>query len=111
MPSGNACPRCGNAPLFDGYLKLKPACTACGLNYAFADSGDAPAVFIMLGGGAFIVGLALFLEVNYAPPIWLTMAICLPLGAVMCLGLLRPLKAAMIHRQYATKAEEARHKS
>jgi uncharacterized protein (DUF983 family) len=111
MPSGNACPRCGNAPLFDGYLKLKPTCTACGLDYAFADSGDGPAVFIMLGGGALVVGLALWLEINYEPPIWLTMAICLPLGAVMCLGLLRPLKAALIHRQYATKAEEARHKS
>ena len=39
------CPRCGQGKLFDGLLGLKPRCASCGLNYAFADSGDGPAVF------------------------------------------------------------------
>ena len=45
------CPRCGEGALFDGFLKLKPRCNACGLDYKFADSADGPAVFIMLIAG------------------------------------------------------------
>ena len=26
------CPRCGEGALFDGFLKLKPSCNACGLD-------------------------------------------------------------------------------
>ncbi len=34
--------------------------------------------------------------------------IFLPLALFVCLGMLRPLKAALIHQQYRTKAEQAR---
>ena len=108
MPSGNSCPRCGRGELFDGFIALKPRCESCGLSYDFADSGDGPAVFIMLGGGALVVGLALWTEVNYAPPIWVHALIFLPLTLLVCVGMLRPLKAAMIHQQYRTKAEQGR---
>jgi uncharacterized protein (DUF983 family) len=108
MPSGNSCPRCGRGKLFDGFIALKPRCEACGLSYDFADSGDGPAVFIMLGGGALVVGLALWTEVTYSPPIWVHALIFLPLTLLVCVGMLRPLKAAMIHQQYRTKAEQGR---
>lgn len=39
------CPRCGNGKLFKGFLNVAPECEACGLDLAFADSGDGPAVF------------------------------------------------------------------
>jgi uncharacterized protein (DUF983 family) len=42
-----ACPRCGRGRLFQGFLTLRPRCEHCGLDYAFADSGDGPAVFVM----------------------------------------------------------------
>jgi uncharacterized protein (DUF983 family) len=105
---GNSCPRCGNGRLFDGFLALKPKCESCGLDYAFADSGDGPAVFVILLAGALIVALVLVVEVNWQPPIWLHLAIFLPLTLITCLGMLRPLKAAMIHQQFAKKAEQAR---
>ena len=40
-----------------GFLTLRPACENCGLDYAFIDSGDGPAVFIIMIAGAIVVGL------------------------------------------------------
>ena len=41
------CPRCGEGKLFQGFLKLAPACDRCGLDYGFADPADGPAVAII----------------------------------------------------------------
>ena len=65
------CPRCGEGKLFDGFLKLRPRCDACGLDFSFADSADGPAVFIMLIAGFVVLALALCVEITYEPPIWL----------------------------------------
>lgn len=102
------CPRCGEGKLFDGFLKLKPRCAACGLDYAFADSADGPAVFIMLIAGFFVLGLALYVEIAYTPPIWLHLLLWLPLALVTSLGLLRPMKGLAVALQYVNKAEEGR---
>ncbi len=102
------CPRCGEGRLFSGFLTLKPACEACGLDYSFADSADGPAVFIMFIAGFAIVGAALFVEVAYEPPIWLHLVLWLPLATALCLALLRPSKGLAIALQYANKAEEGR---
>ena len=45
------CPNCGEGPLFAGFLKVSPRCEACGLDLAKADSGDGPAVFVILIAG------------------------------------------------------------
>jgi uncharacterized protein (DUF983 family) len=102
------CPRCGEGRLFKGFLSLKPRCEACGLDYAFADSGDGPAVFIMFIVGFIVCGGALWAEFTYEPPMWLHMAIWLPLTVVLCLALARPAKALMIALQFQNKAEEGR---
>lgn len=102
------CPRCGEGALFDGYLKLKPRCSACGLDYGFADSADGPAVFIMLIAGFLVLGCALYVEITYEPPIWLHLVMWLPLALIVCLGLLRPMKGLAVALQYANKAEEGR---
>jgi uncharacterized protein (DUF983 family) len=102
------CPRCGEGALFDGFLTPKPACTACGLDYAFADAGDGPAVFVILIAGFIICAMALYVEVRYEPPFWLHAVIWGPTILVVCLGLLRPLKGVMIALQYVNKAREGR---
>ena len=63
--------RCGKGRLFQGFLTLRPRCEACGLDFAFADSGDGPAVFVILFAGFVVVGLALVVEFLYQPPFWL----------------------------------------
>ncbi len=100
------CPRCGRGKLFDGFLKLKPHCSACGLDYAFADAGDGPAVFVMLIVGFLIIGLALWFNSVFAPPVWLHALIWLPLTVILSLVLLRKLKGIMVALQYRNNASE-----
>ncbi|PTM39022.1 DUF983 domain-containing protein [Bosea sp. 124] len=102
------CPRCGEGKLFDGFLKVRPRCSACGLDFSFADSADGPAVFIMLIAGFTVLGAALYVEIAYEPPIWLHLVIWLPLAVIVCLALLRPMKGLAVALQYAHKAEEGR---
>ncbi len=102
------CPRCGNGRLFDGLLKVRPRCTACGLDYAFADAGDGPAVFVMLLVGFLVVGFALWFEFTFHPPVWLHFFITLPFAVIVCLGSLRALKGLLIALQYKHNASEGR---
>jgi uncharacterized protein (DUF983 family) len=102
------CPRCGEGRLFDGYIKVRPRCAVCGLDFDFADSADGPAVFVMLIIGFVVVGLALWMEVTYGPPLWVHLLLWLPLTLILCLPTLRWLKGIMIALQYANKAAEGR---
>lgn len=102
------CPRCGRGKLFSGYLTLRRNCDACGLDYAFADSGDGPAVFVILIIGFVVVGMALGVEVAYQPPYWVHAILWLPMMLVLALGLLRMLKGWMIAQQFRHKAAEGR---
>lgn len=102
------CPRCGEGRLFNGFIDLAPRCAACDLSFSFADSGDGPAVFIMMIAGALVVGTALIVDALYEPPMLLLGAIFLPLMAIICLGMIRPLKGLLIASQYRNKASEGR---
>jgi uncharacterized protein (DUF983 family) len=98
------CPRCGQGKLFDGYLKIKPRCSACGLDYAFADSGDGPVVFVLLIVGFIVTGAALWAEVNFSPPLWLHFILWLPLALILGLALTRMLKGVLVALQYRNNA-------
>jgi uncharacterized protein (DUF983 family) len=105
------CPRCATGRLFAGgllTLDVTPTCANCGLNLAFVDPGDGPAVFAILILGALILGLALFVEFRFAPPYWVHLAVFLPLTLVASLGLLRPLKGVLIGLQYRATAASDR---
>lgn len=102
------CPRCGQGKLFNGFLELAPSCTECDLDYGFADSGDGPAVFIVLIVGFIVVALALFVEFTWGWPYWLHAVVWGPLIIGLSLGMLRPLKGWFIGIQYRHKAAEGR---
>jgi uncharacterized protein (DUF983 family) len=102
------CPRCGHGKLFDGFLRVAPACQFCGLNLSFADSADGPAVFVTLIGGFIVLGAALWTDMRYEPPLWVHLVVFLPLTIIVCLALLRPAKATLIALQYRNKAEPGR---
>ncbi len=102
------CPRCGNASMFNGFIAVRETCPSCGLDYAFADSADGPAVFIMLIAGFILVGAALFVEIRYEPSLWTHALIWPPLVVGLCLAMLRPFKGVLIALQYHHKAEEGR---
>lgn len=102
------CPNCGEGPLYQGFLSLKPNCERCGLDYRFADSGDGPAVFVILLAGFVVVFAALVVEAIYQPPFWLHAVIWGPLILAVTILPLRPLKGLMIALQFHHKAQEGR---
>ena len=102
------CPQCGEGSLFAGFLSLRPKCESCGLDYRFADSGDGPAIFVILGAGFIVVFAALIVEVLYRPPFWLHAALWLPLILLTTLAPLRIIKGHLIALQYHHKAAPGR---
>lgn len=102
------CPRCGTGRLFSSYLKTAKGCSNCGLDYSFIDAGDGPAVFVILIIGFIVVGLALYTEVNFNPPLWLHFLLWIPLTIILSLILLGRLKGLLIGLQYKNKAAEGR---
>lgn len=94
------CPRCGEGRLFAGFLKVRPGCDTCGLDFSTIQTGDGPASFIMQIAG-FAVGFsALVVEIKYHPPMWLHLIVWLPLVVVLSLALMRPGRGLMIGLQY-----------
>ncbi|WP_442000101.1 DUF983 domain-containing protein [Microvirga sp. 2TAF3] len=102
------CPRCGKGHLFQGYLTLRPSCEVCDLDYAFADTGDGPAFFVMSIVGIVVVALALWAEFTFEPPLWLHIVMWFALSVILSVALVRPLKGVMVALQYHHKAEEGR---
>jgi uncharacterized protein (DUF983 family) len=100
------CPRCGRGKLYAGFLTLAPRCNACGLDYAFIDAGDGPAIFVIMIAGAIVVACALIVEVKYQPPFWLHAVLWLPLIAATTLLPLRSMKSLLIALQFHHKAAE-----
>ena len=102
------CPRCGNGKLYAGFLNLRPSCESCGLDYAFIDAGDGPAIFIIMLAGAIVVGCALIVEIKYQPPYWLHAVLWLPLILATTLLPLRAMKSLLIALQFHHKAAPGR---
>jgi uncharacterized protein (DUF983 family) len=102
------CPNCGEGFLFDGFLKVAPACEACGYDFAKADSGDGPAVFVILIAGFAVAFAALITEFTIHPPMWVHLVVWLPLTLVLSLGLMRPLKGVLLAAQFVNQASEHR---
>jgi uncharacterized protein (DUF983 family) len=102
------CPACGEGKLFQGFLATRPRCEACGIDYSFIDSGDGPAVFIILAAGFVVVFAALIVEFVFQPPFWLHALLWLPLILAVTLLPLRPTKALLIALQYRYKAADDR---
>ncbi len=97
------CPRCGQGHLFEGFLRVRSQCEVCKLDFSFADSGDGPAVFIVIIVGFIVTGGALLVEIFIEPPYWVHALLWLPLSIGLSLAILRPFKAVLINLQYHHK--------
>jgi uncharacterized protein (DUF983 family) len=98
------CPSCGKGKLFRGFLDVAEACETCGQDFSAVNSGDGPAVFIILIVGFIVGGLAVGMELMFHPPYWLQLTIWLPTILILSIGLLRPFKAYLIALQFKHKA-------
>jgi uncharacterized protein (DUF983 family) len=100
------CPRCGEGALFRSGLIVRETCDRCGLSYAFADSGDGPAVFAIFILGFLVLAAALLVEFRIGPPVWVHVVLWGVLTPLLAFVLLRVLKASLIALQYKHKAGE-----
>ncbi len=100
------CPCCGRGPLFTGFLTVVSRCGACGLDLAVADSGDGPAVFLIMVVGFIVVFAALAVEIAFHPSLWLHLALWPALAVGLCFALLRPAKGLMLAAQVHNQASQ-----
>ena len=97
------CPRCGEGKLFRAFLKVDDHCSACGLDFTPHRADDLPAYLVIIIVGHIVVPMALWIETDYSPAVWLQLAIYLPLTFIMSLALLQPVKGAVVGFQWALR--------
>ncbi|MFV0297835.1 MAG: DUF983 domain-containing protein, partial [Hyphomicrobiaceae bacterium] len=97
------CPRCGVGHMFSGYLKVADRCDHCGEELFHQRADDAPPYFTMLIVGHVVVAGVLSMEQTIAPPMWVQMAVWLPLTAILSLLLLPVIKGSLVGLQWALR--------
>jgi uncharacterized protein (DUF983 family) len=97
------CPRCGEGKMFRAFLKTANNCSVCGLDFTPHRADDLPAYLVIVIVGHIVVPIALSIETNFSPAVWLQLAIYLPLTFVMSLALLQPVKGAVVGLQWALR--------
>src|SRR5215207_3528513 len=97
------CPRCGEGKLFRAFLKVDDHCSVCRLDFTPHRADDLPAYLVIVIVGHIMVPLALSVETNFAPPVWVQLATYLPLTLILSLVLLQPVKGAVVGFQWALR--------
>jgi uncharacterized protein (DUF983 family) len=97
------CPACGEGRLFRAFLKVADHCPACGEALHHHRADDAPAYFVILIVGHIVVPLALLIETEYSLSYWTHVMLWLPLTVGLALGLLQPVKGAIVAVQWACR--------
>jgi uncharacterized protein (DUF983 family) len=99
--AGGRCPNCGTGAVFDGYLKVRSSCAACGHALDTYRADDAPPYFTIFIVGHIIVGAMVMLDRFVLLPLWGQAALWLPLTLFLTLALLRPIKGAVLGVMWA----------
>lgn len=74
------CPHCGEGRLFRAYLKVAPACEACGHNLSAYPADDGPAYFTIL-----LVGHLVIAPMFFFPFVWETSPLVIVPAALISL--------------------------
>ena len=96
----NRCPHCGKGHVFGRFLKVRPACEACGLEMEGHRADDLPPYLVIFLVGHIVGYLVLEFEMGYDVPLWISLTVWPLLTLVLALGLLQPVKGAVIGLQY-----------
>nr|WP_037490297.1 DUF983 domain-containing protein [Sphingobium indicum] len=94
------CPACGATRLFSAFLKPVDRCPACHQDWTHHRADDFPPYIVILVLGHVIVPGMATVTLAFDPPIWVSLAIWLPLALVLGVGLLQPAKGAVIAYQW-----------
>jgi uncharacterized protein (DUF983 family) len=94
------CPACGEGRLFRAFLKVTDACPHCGEALHHHRADDFPAYLVIVIVGHILVPIVLAVETHIAPPVTLSMALWPAMALAMSLGLLQPVKGAVVAIQW-----------
>ena len=95
------CPHCGEGRIFGRYLKVRPECEVCGLELHHHRADDLPPYLVIFVVAHVIGYLILESELNYDVPLWISLSVWPVVTLAMALGLLQPVKGAVVGLQYA----------
>jgi uncharacterized protein (DUF983 family) len=94
------CPACGEGQMFRAFLKVADTCPHCGEELHHHRADDFPAYLVIVIVGHILVPIVLLVETEIAPAMWISMTLW-PLAALMmALGLLQPVKGAVVAIQW-----------
>ncbi|MCF8477109.1 MAG: DUF983 domain-containing protein [Pseudolabrys sp.] len=94
------CPACGEGRLFRAYLKVADECPTCGEEMHHHRADDFPAYLVIAITGHVLVPIVLTVETHIAPPVVVSMALWPSIALAMALGLLQPVKGAVVAIQW-----------
>ena len=94
------CPACGNGRMFRKFLKVNDACPQCGEELHHHRADDFPAYLVIVIVGHILVPIVLAVETEVAPAYWVHALLWGPAVLGMTLGLLQPVKGAIVAMQW-----------
>ncbi len=95
------CPNCGQGKLFSSFLGTVAACSHCGERIDHHRADDLPAYLVVVIVGHIVLGGFMSVEANSTLSTWQHLAIWVPVTIGLSLGLLRPVKGAIVGLQWA----------
>jgi uncharacterized protein (DUF983 family) len=94
------CPNCGQGHLFRAFVKVADHCDSCGEVFRHHRADDFPAYLVIVLVGHIVVPLVMWVEIAYSPSYWIHAALWGPLILALALGLLQPIKGAVVALQW-----------
>jgi uncharacterized protein (DUF983 family) len=98
-----SCPACGIGRSFKGYLTLVESCASCGVALGRIRADDFPPYVTMFIVGHLVVPLVLMVERQWAPALWLQLAVWPALSLALALLLLPRIKGAIVGLMWALR--------
>ncbi len=95
------CPNCGEGAIFSAFLKIVDSCAHCDEELHHNRADDAPPYFTIFIIGHIIIPLMLLMEIYIFPPIWVHIAIWIPLAIILTFYFLPRVKGALVGLQWA----------
>ena len=86
--------------MFRAFLKVNDACPHCAEELHHHRADDFPAYLVIVIVGHILVPIILVVETEIAPAIWVSMTLWPLLALAMTLGLLQPVKGAVVAIQW-----------
>jgi uncharacterized protein (DUF983 family) len=97
------CPACGKGHLFRKFLKIIDTCPHCAEDLHHQRADDAPPYFTMMIVGHLLIPIVVIVERVWQPEIWLQLAFWIPATFLLTIGLIQPVKGAIVGLQWALK--------